>query len=133
MSVYVDDMRRPAVPAGYRGRGTPRWSHLLADTHDELMAFAGRLGLSPTWLQHPQRPTEHFDVTDTVRREALRLGAVPIRYGRPGGLLVAAKAARNRGDFKAAAKYEEQFRSETTAAQLPLQLAIVCGPDAEQQ
>lgn len=122
MTVYVDDMRRPARPAGYRGRGTPRWSHLMADTHDELVSFAQHLGLSSTWLQHPRKPTEHFDVTDTVRREALRHGAVPIRYGRQGGLLIAAKAARARGDLKGAAEYDEQFRSATDSSQLLLPL-----------
>ena len=93
MSVYVDDMRVPARPSGYRGRGTPRWSHLMADSHDELMSFAELLGLNPAWLQHEGRPTEHFDVTDTVRSKALRLGALPMRYGREGGLYSMWKAA----------------------------------------
>lgn len=41
MSVYVDDMRRPARV----GRISGRWSHLMADSHDELEAFARRLDL----------------------------------------------------------------------------------------
>lgn len=85
MTVYVDDMRRPARPAGYRGRGTPRWSHLFADTHPELMAFAVRLGLNPRWLQHGGTHREHFDLTETVRGKAIRGGAVPITY--PAGVL----------------------------------------------
>lgn len=82
MSVYVDDMRRPARPAGYRGRGTPRWSHLFADSPAELRSFAIRLGLSPSWLQHAGTHREHYDVTDTVRKRALQLGAAPITYPR---------------------------------------------------
>ena len=41
MTVYIDDMQRPATV----GRITGVWSHLLADTDDELHAFADRLGL----------------------------------------------------------------------------------------
>lgn len=93
MTVYVDDMRRPARPVGYRGRGTPRWSHLMADTHEELVDFAHQLGLNLAWIQHQGRPTEHFDVTDNVRTKALRLGALPMRYGREAGLFTMWKAA----------------------------------------
>jgi hypothetical protein len=41
MTVFVDDMRRPARV----GRITADWSHLYADSDDELHAFAARLGL----------------------------------------------------------------------------------------
>lgn len=109
MSTYVDDMRLPARPPGYRGRGTPRWSHLMADTHDELLAFARRLGLNPSWIQHEGRPTEHFDVTDTVRQKALRLGAIPIQYGHAGGLLSMLKRARMDGDSDREAELSARF------------------------
>jgi hypothetical protein len=98
VTVYVDDMRRPARPAGYRGRGTPRWSHLMADTPGELAAFARRLSLNPAWIQHQGRPTEHYDVTDTVRTRVLQLGAVRLRYGRESGLYTSLKLARSSGD-----------------------------------
>ena len=109
MTVYVDDMLRPARV----GRGRPaKWSHLMADTSEELETFARRLGLDPTWLQHAGRPTEHYDVTATVREQALRLGAHPIRYGREGGLYTLLKAARARGDAAAAAEYETLLAAE---------------------
>lgn len=41
MTVYVDDMRVPARV----GRINARWSHLMADTDEELHEFAARLGL----------------------------------------------------------------------------------------
>ena len=109
MSAYVDDMRRAARPAGYRGRGTPRWSHLMADTTEELLDLAHRLGLNSAWLQHAGRPTEHFDVTDTVRTRAIQLGAIPIKYGRQGGLLSLSKGAAMRGDDEAAHRYRQEF------------------------
>lgn len=91
MSVYVDDMRRQAKVGNCRANA--RWSHLLADTSQELSEFAARLGLNPAWLQHPGTHREHYDVTDTRRTEALRLGAQPISYPRGTGVILAAKRA----------------------------------------
>lgn len=76
MSVYVDDMR----VAARVGHTNARWSHLMADTRAELLAFAGTLGLRESWLQD-KRSGVHFDVTDSVRRRALSLGAVSIETG----------------------------------------------------
>lgn len=76
MTVYVDDMRMPARV----GRINARWSHLMADTDDELHAFARRLGLKRSWAQYPGTWKSHYDVTDTMRDRAIKLGAVPIGY-----------------------------------------------------
>lgn len=79
MTVYVDDMLRPAKVAGAR---RANWSHLFADTPRELREFAQRLGLRLEWVQHAGTHREHFDVTATVRARALDLGAEPITYPR---------------------------------------------------
>lgn len=76
MTVYVDDMRMPARV----GRLKARWSHLMADTDEELHTFAARLGLRRSWHQKPGTAISHYDVTDTKRDLALQLGAVPIGY-----------------------------------------------------
>ncbi|AXH67842.1 hypothetical protein J4T99_gp036 [Mycobacterium phage Bromden] len=76
MTVYVDDMRMPARV----GRINARWSHLMADTDAELHAFAFKLGLRRSWAQYPGTWKSHYDVTDTKRREAIKLGAVEIGY-----------------------------------------------------
>jgi hypothetical protein len=93
MTVYVDDMRRPARV----GRIRARWSHLMADTHDELMAFAARLGLRPEWIQHAGSYREHFDLTEPHRAKALELGAHAITYPHGTGLVLAEKRAAKRG------------------------------------
>jgi hypothetical protein len=81
VTVYVDDMRLRARV----GRLDARWSHMLADSEGELVEFARRLGLRPDWIQHAGDPAlVHFDVTDTKRREALRLGAVSISWREAG-------------------------------------------------
>jgi hypothetical protein len=72
MTVYVDEFAT-FVPAKWRGGG-----HMIADSHDELMAFAKRLGLQPQWIQRPGTPTEHFDLTRTRRESAIRNGAIPV-------------------------------------------------------
>lgn len=95
MTVYVDDMRMKARPKGYRGWGQPLWSHLMADTHEELMDFADQLGLNAGWLQHEGRITEHFDVTDTKRKLALKLGAVPVEYPYGSGQVLMSKRSRS--------------------------------------
>ncbi|WP_036376663.1 DUF4031 domain-containing protein [Mycolicibacterium austroafricanum] len=76
MPVYVDDMQRPAQV----GRLNAVWSHLLADTDEELHAFAAQLGLRRVWFQKPGTPIAHYDVTESKRQLALRLGAIPIGY-----------------------------------------------------
>ena len=84
MTVYVDNMRVYAIAD--RGSGRPvagRWSHLMADSPDELAGFAARLGLRPEWVQFHGTAREHYDVVEAVRRRAVAAGAVPISY--PGG------------------------------------------------
>jgi len=77
VTVYVDDMRLPARVGQLRAR----WSHLTADTKDELHAFAAAIGLRRSWFQDKPRGLWHYDVTDSKRRAALAAGAVPIRCG----------------------------------------------------
>lgn len=49
-------------------------SHLMADTLEELHAFAARLGLRRTWFQ--PRSSPHYDLSPAKRARALELGAV---------------------------------------------------------
>lgn len=69
MSVYVDD----AVTL-WRGR---RWAHLMADTLDELHAMAERLGV-PRRAFQDKHSGAHYDLTEELREQALRLGAIAI-------------------------------------------------------
>ena len=69
MTVYVDDAVHP-----WRGE---RWAHLLADTLDELHAFAALLGI-PRRAFQDRTSGAHYDVTAELRARAIELGAVPI-------------------------------------------------------
>jgi hypothetical protein len=86
VAVYVDDA---AIPAEVRN-GTrvhrSQWSHLTADTQDEMHEFAARLGLRRSYFQ-PGRPLGgkpspfwHYDVTAGKRAQALRLGARAVAW-----------------------------------------------------
>lgn len=88
MTLYVDNMRRRAQ---IKGRPA-NWSHLMADTSEELHAAARALGLKPEWIQHKGTHREHFDVTDMNRKRAIRfLGAVELKYPHETGALLARK------------------------------------------
>lgn len=69
MAVYVDDAVHP-----WRGK---RWAHLMADTLEELHAFATRLGL-PRRAFQDKTSGAHYDVTAELRELALQLGAIAI-------------------------------------------------------
>lgn len=92
MTVYVDNFRCPATVGRIKGR----WSHLTADTRDELHAFAATLGLKRAWFQAKCRtetedrcPHWHYDVTDSLRTAAIALGAKSIDIREMGALISA--------------------------------------------
>jgi hypothetical protein len=86
MGVYVDDARIP-----WRGR---RWSHMVADTPEELYAAASRLGLRREWAQDRGR-TLHYDLPDELRARAIELGvAEPLTWRELAGRRTAQKEAR---------------------------------------
>lgn len=94
MTVYVDDMRMKAQV----GQGRPaRWSHLMADTVEELHAFAAEIGLKREWAQHEDDPVMfHYDVTDTKRRAAIAHGAVEITWREAGRMTMARRRAMSK-------------------------------------
>lgn len=87
MTVYVDD----AVSL-WRGQ---RWAHLMADTLDELHAFAERLGLPRHAFQN-RTSGAHYDVPAMLRERAIALGAQPISRHRDRDLLRAVIANAQR-------------------------------------
>lgn len=70
MPVYVDDARRPLR--------NMLMCHMLADTTEELVAMANRIGIARRWIQRPGSPDEHFDIAQVMRAKAVAAGAVEI-------------------------------------------------------
>jgi len=76
MSVYVDDLTR----MGWRmyGKFIPS-CHMIADSVEELVEFAERIGLHRRWVQGTTNGrTPHYDLTAGKRREAIAAGAVVV-------------------------------------------------------
>lgn len=69
MAVFVDD-------AAIVYRGKPRY-HLMADSLEELHAFAQAAGIHRCWF-HNTRNYPHYDITGEQRQVALAVGAQPL-------------------------------------------------------
>ncbi|MCA0944073.1 DUF4031 domain-containing protein [Salipiger pacificus] len=74
MTVYVDDMYRAEI-GRFRHM---KMSHMIADSTEELLEMADRIGLQRKWLQKRGTPDEHFDVGMGLRAKAVAAGAVEI-------------------------------------------------------
>jgi hypothetical protein len=68
--VYVDGMKAP-----YRNMVM---CHMLADTTEELLAMADKIGVDRKWLQKAGTAQEHFDICMTKRAQAVKNGATEI-------------------------------------------------------
>ncbi|KAB2656297.1 DUF4031 domain-containing protein [Brucella tritici] len=83
MSVYVDDMAAPF--------GNMVMCHMWADTDEELLAMADRIGIQRKWIQghpylsfgrHRNASWVHFDIAKSKRALAVKFGAIQTdRYG----------------------------------------------------
>lgn len=76
MPVYVDDMRAKF--------GRMVMCHMLADSTEELLAMADKIGVARKWIQHPGTFREHFDIALSKRALAVQHGAVEITWRRAG-------------------------------------------------
>ena len=76
MPVYVDDMKAQF--------GRMVMCHMLADTSEELLAMADRIGVARKWIQYPGTHREHFDIALSKRAEAVAAGAQEITWREAG-------------------------------------------------
>lgn len=84
MPVYCDNMRTSATVFNkLTGQNvTGQFSHLTADTDEELHAFAENIGLRREYHQpSPPHSRSHYDVTEGKRRLAIKRGAIAVRIG----------------------------------------------------
>lgn len=52
--------------------------HMIADTTEELLAMADKIGVQRKWLQYAGRLDEHFDICLTKKAKAIELGAIAV-------------------------------------------------------
>ena len=67
MAVFVDDMKAPY--------GRMLMCHMVADTTEELLAMANKIGVNEKWIQDAGNAHEHFDVAMSKRALAVQYGA----------------------------------------------------------
>jgi hypothetical protein len=79
MAVYVDSLRAP-----YRGMVM---CHMLADSSDELLAMADRIGVDRKHLQDAGTYREHFDICLTRRAAAVQAGALEVSLSELGRMI----------------------------------------------
>ena len=84
MSVYVDDQRLSF--------GRMLMCHMVADSHDELMAIANKIGVAARWIQKPGTLYEHFDICLSKRELAVRYGAREVGMVALGKVLLSRRA-----------------------------------------
>lgn len=68
--VYVDEAKHPY--------GRMMMCHMMADTTEELLAMADRIGVARKWLQKAGTRYEHFDISKGKRGEAVAAGALEV-------------------------------------------------------
>jgi hypothetical protein len=90
VTVYVDDMRAKF--------GRMVMCHMLADTTEELLAMADRIGVARKWLQKPGTDHEHFDIALSKRAKAVAAGAKEVTM-RDVGRLIRAKRFKRKELF----------------------------------
>lgn len=76
MSVYVDDMKAKF--------GRMAMCHMIADTTEELLSMADKIGVNRKWIQNPNTFREHFDIALSKRALAVKHGAVEITWRQAG-------------------------------------------------
>lgn len=75
MTVYVDSMRARF--------GRMVMCHMMADSEEELLAMADKIGVQRKWYQRPgihKTGTPHFDICMTKRALAVSHGAIELDH-----------------------------------------------------
>lgn len=70
MAVYIDKMN-----VKYKNM---IMCHMLADTEEELIDMAKKIGVNPKWIQKKGTHQVHFDVCKKMKEKALSFGATEI-------------------------------------------------------
>lgn len=73
--VYVDNFYITGVTYGRM-----KMCHMIADTTEELLDMADKIGVQKKWIQHRGTANEHFDICLAKRKKAVSLGAVEIGF-----------------------------------------------------
>jgi hypothetical protein len=119
VAVYVDDAMIAAdVPNGPVVHHS-RWSHLWADTEEELHDFAvNRLGLRRSYFQPAEdhHGFAHYDLTEGKRWQALRHGAVGVEWRQTAEVSRERRQQTQSGDADRGQQFAERANRDAAAA-----------------
>jgi hypothetical protein len=94
-------------PIGQYGR--MKMSQMIADTTDELVAMAASIGVQAKWLQKAGSSGEHFDIAQSKRDLALKLGAVAISMRQCSAMCVRRRIEKSLGKPEDAEAWRNQY------------------------
>ena len=72
MAVYIDNFNAPF--------GRMIMCHMVADTTNELLEMADKIGVKRKWIQCSGTYNEHFDVSKGCKKIAIENGAIEIGF-----------------------------------------------------
>jgi hypothetical protein len=104
MTVYVDEMMATF--------GRMKMSHMIADTEEELLAMADRIGVARRWRQGEPGRDDHFDIALSKRALAVAAGAVEITWRQLGCMVASRKRTGALGHPETA---EDELRAARNA------------------
>ena len=70
--VYIDNFNAPF--------GRMKMCHMIADTSEELISMADKIGVARKWIQYAGTANEHFDICLSKKAKAIELGAKEINF-----------------------------------------------------
>lgn len=68
------------------GFGRMKMCHMMADTTEELLSMADKIGVARKWIQYPGTAHEHFDVCLSKKAKAISFGAEECGFRKIGEL-----------------------------------------------
>ena len=89
--VYIDNF----YETGAGNYGRMKMSHMVADTKEELLEMADKIGVQRKWIQDENTYREHFDVCMAMRKKAIAFGAKPVSWMEMGRII---NKKNNHGD-----------------------------------
>lgn len=54
--------------------------HMMADTTEELLEMADKIGVNRKWIQYAGTSHEHFDICASKKKKALAMGAKEVGW-----------------------------------------------------
>ena len=107
MTVYVDDMRAKF--------GRMIMCHMIADTSEELIDMARKIGVDPKWIQHAGTGREHFDIALFKRTLAIGHGAVEITWRQTGAMVMRRRATGQLGQPEGSEDWQREHMRKRRA------------------